>query len=94
MLTAGVSLSPNPTDLPGSAELLRLADGLDGFALIAALVAMVIGAALWALGAHSQNYQHSMIGRRTVFTAIGAAIVIGAAPELINFFFAAGKAVH
>ena len=35
----------------------------------------------------------SMAGRRAVVTAIGAAILIGAAPELINFFFSTGLSV-
>lgn len=91
---ASVSITPTPSDLPGSAELQKLANGLDGWALVLALVALVIGAAMWALGSHSQNMHHSMIGRRTVLTAILAAIVLGAAPALINFFFSAGSAVH
>lgn len=94
MLFANVSLTPTSTDLPGSAELQKLANGLDGIALMLALIALVIGAALWALGSHSQNMHHSMIGRRTVLTSILAAAVLGAAPVLINFFFSAGTAVH
>lgn len=94
MLFANVSLTPVSKDLPGSAELQKLANGLDGIALMLALVALVIGAALWALGSHSQNMHHSMIGRRTVLTSILAAMVLGAAPVLINFFFSAGTAVH
>jgi hypothetical protein len=94
VIFAGVKITPTPTDLPGSAELQKLANGLDGWALILALVALIVGAAMWALGSHSQNLHHSMIGRRTVLTSIAAAIVLGAAPALINFFFAAGSAVH
>jgi hypothetical protein len=33
-------------------------------------------------------------GRRAVLTSMVAAILIGAAPALINFFFSAGLAVH
>jgi hypothetical protein len=33
-------------------------------------------------------------GRRAVLTSLIAAILIGAAPELINFFFNAGVAVR
>ena len=91
---ANVHLNPTPSDLPGSAELQRLADGLGGWALIGALVAPVIGAVLWALGAHSQNMHQSRTGRRAVMASIAAAILIGAAPALINFFFSAGLAVH
>ena len=91
---ADVHLNPTPTDLPGSAELQRLANGLAGWALIGSLVALVIGAVLWALGAHSQNMHQSMTGRRAVMASVAAAILIGAAPALINFFFSAGVAVH
>ena len=50
------------------------------WALIAALVGLVIGAAAWALGVHSQNYQQSMVGRRAVLVSGLAALLIGAAP--------------
>jgi hypothetical protein len=33
-------------------------------------------------------------GRRAVLTSLAAAILIGAAPTLINFFFNAGLKVH
>jgi uncharacterized protein HemX len=71
-----------------------LANGLAGWALVAALIALVVGAALWAFGNQSQNMHQSIAGRRTVVTALGAAILIGAAPALINFFFHTGLAVH
>jgi hypothetical protein len=37
---------------------------------------------------------HSAQGRRAVLTSLGAAILIGAAPTLINFFFKTGLSVH
>lgn len=89
-----VTLSPTASDLPGSAELQKLVNGLAGWALIGALVALVVGAAVWALGSHSQNFHQSSAGRRAVLAAIAAAILIGAAPELINWFFSAGGAIH
>ncbi len=94
MNVAGVSLTPSPTDLPGSAALQRLANGLAGWALIAALIGLVIGAAMWALGSHSQNMHQSMTGRRAVVASLAAAVLIGAAPTLINFFFTTGSSVH
>jgi hypothetical protein len=33
-------------------------------------------------------------GRRAVLTSLVAAVLIGAAPELINFFFKTGLSVH
>jgi hypothetical protein len=57
-------------------------------------VALLLGALLWAIGSHTQNMHQSSQGRRAVLTSLVAAILIGAAPELINFFFNAGVAVH
>jgi MFS family permease len=89
-----VTLSPNAGDLPGGNVLQQLTNGLAGWALIGALVALVIGAAAWALGSHANNYQQSYIGRRTVLVAGLAALLIGAAPAIVNFFFHAGQGVH
>src|SRR5579863_10505571 len=92
--------SPTPSDfkptagaLPGGAALLHLIDGLGGWALMLALAGLVIGAALWAIGSHSQNYQQSYVGRRAVLVSGVAALLIGAAPTLINFFFNTGHGI-
>jgi hypothetical protein len=94
MHLADVTLSPSPTALPGSAALQQLANGIASWALIGALVALLIGAALWAVGSHTQNMHQSMAGRRAVVTSLLAAVLIGAAPSLINFFFKTGISVH
>lgn len=94
MLIAGVSLTPSTSALPGGAALQQLANGIASWALIGALVALLIGAALWAVGSHTQNLHHSMAGRRAVLTSLVAAVLIGAAPSLINFFFNTGLAIH
>lgn len=92
-ITANVSMTPSPTALPGSAVVQRLIDGLGWWALVLALGGLLIGAAIWAVGAHSQNYQQSYAGRRAVLVCGLAAFVIGAAPAIVNFFFNAGQAV-
>lgn len=89
-----VTLQPTPGKLPGGAALQSLANGIGGWALILSLVGLVVGAALWALGAHSQNYQQSFVGRRAVLVSGLAALLIGAAPAVINFFFHTGLSVH
>jgi len=91
---ADVILSPDAGNLPGSQVLQNLTNGLGGWALVVALVGMLAGAAIWALGAHSQNLHQSFAGRRTVLVSGLAALVIGAAPALVNFFFHAGQGVH
>jgi hypothetical protein len=94
ILQADVTLTPDPGQLPGGEVLQHLTNGLGGWALIGALVALVIGAAAWALGSHAQNFQQSVTGRKTVLVAGLAALLIGAAPAIINFFFHAGQGVH
>ena len=94
MIPADVTMTPDPGNLPGGALLQHLTNGLGGWALIGALVALLIGASAWALGSHSQNYQQSLTGRKTVLVAALAALLIGAAPAIINFFFHAGQGVH
>ncbi|MHB8318049.1 MAG: DUF6112 family protein [Acidimicrobiales bacterium] len=91
---ANVTLSPNTGALPGGATLQQLTNGIGGWALVLSLVGLVIGAAAWALGAHSQNYHQSFSGKRAVLISGLAALLIGAAPALINFFFHAGTGVH
>jgi|SRR5271163_4321457 len=91
---ADVVLNPDPTQLPGGGTLQQLTNGLGGWALIAALIGLLIGAAAWALGSHSQNLQQSFVGRRTVLISGLAALIVGAAPTLINFFFHTGSTLH
>jgi type IV secretory pathway VirB2 component (pilin) len=89
-----VTLQPSVTSLPGGALLQQITNGLGAWALILALIGLIVGAAMWAIGAHSYNYQQSYSGRRTVLASEGAALVIGAAPALVNFFFHAGQGIH
>jgi MFS family permease len=89
-----VTLTPDPGSLPGGTTLQQLTNGIAGWALMLSLVALVIGAAAWALGAHSQNYHQSYTGRRAVLVSGLAALIIGAGPTLINFFFHTGTGLH
>jgi hypothetical protein len=94
MLFANVNLTPSTSALPGSAALQQIANGIAAWALIGALVSLLLGAALWAVGSHTQNMHQSSQGRRAVLTSLVAAVLIGAAPTLINFFFNTGLSVH
>jgi hypothetical protein len=92
-LAAGsvIQLSPNSSGLPGGSVLQSLVNGLGWWGLIAALAGLIIGAATWALGAHTNNYQHATTGRRAVLVSAAAALIIGAAPTLLGFFYSAGQ---
>jgi Family of unknown function (DUF6112) len=92
-VTTFANFKPTAGALPGGSTLLTLVDGLGGWALILALAGLLIGAALWAIGSHSQNYQQSYVGRRAVLVSGVAALLIGAAPTLIGFFFSTGQGI-
>lgn len=89
----GLSVNPSASSLPGATQLQTLIDGLGFWALLAALAGMLIGAVLWAVGHHSSNYQQAYSGRKGVVVSGAAAMVIGAAPALIHFFFNLGSQV-
>ena len=90
---ADVGLKPNLSSLPGAATLQALMNGVAGWALIGALAALLVGAVSWALGSHSQNMHQSMAGRRAVSASIVAALLIGAAPNLVNWFYNIGHGI-
>lgn len=87
----GVDLTPSASGLPGTTVLQSLLNGIAFWGLLAALAGLVIGAATWALGAHSNNYQHTSTGRRAVLVSGAAALLIGAAPAILGFLFGAGR---
>lgn len=90
-----VSFDPGDTTaLPGSSTLGHLANGIGTFALIAAMIGVIVGAVMWAFGHYSQNYQQALNGRRGVLVSGLAAILIGAAPVLVNFFLGVGEKVR
>ncbi len=89
----GVSLSPSDSALPGSSVLHGIANGLGSWALIAAMLGIVVGAVIWAFGHYSQNYQQAYNGRRGVMVSALAAVLIGGAPRIVNFFFSQGLKV-
>ncbi|HWE55664.1 MAG TPA: DUF6112 family protein [Acidimicrobiales bacterium] len=88
-----VSMNPDASQLPGSTLIQSLANGLGGWALIAAMLGVVIGAITWAFGNYSQNYQQAYNGRRGVLISGLAAVLIGGAPYIINFLTNKGAGI-
>ncbi len=86
MLIPAVTAHPNPRGLPGSNVLQQLVDGAEAWALAIALLGAFIGAAMWAVASHSHNHQYAGRGRMAALISGAAALVVGAAPGLVNFF--------
>jgi hypothetical protein len=82
----GVSAHPNLTALPGSNVLQQLVNGAEAWALSIALLGAFVGAALWAVASHTHNHQFAARGRMAALISGASALVVGAAPGLVNFF--------
>jgi Family of unknown function (DUF6112) len=85
-VAAAVTAHPNLTGLPGSNVLQQLVNGAEAWALAIALLGAFIGAALWAVASHTHNHQYAGRGRMAALISAAAALVVGAAPGLVNFF--------
>ena len=83
---ADVTATPDPTGLPGSNVLQQIVNGADAWALAITLLGTLVGAAMWAVSSHTNNHQYAARGRMAAFVSAGSALVIGAAPALVNFF--------
>ena len=88
-----VDVNPNPNDLPGGAVIQQLLDGLAGWALFGSLAALLVSAIVWALGANGGNYHAANKGKTGVLVSAVTALLVGAAPALINFFNQLGTKV-
>lgn len=85
-----VAARPDGSKLPGFAQLQDLTGGIYAFCLVAALVAFVLGCAAWGFGSLSANYGAASVGKRATGTALLAALLLGSAPFIVNFFINAG----
>lgn len=86
-----VNISPNVSGLPGISELQKIVGALLTVGVIAALAGLVIAAIVWAVGNHSANPTLAGRGKTGVLVACVAALLVGGADTLINFFASAGR---
>ena len=85
-ITGAVSARPDLHGLPGSNVLQQLVNGAEAWALTIALLGAFVGAGLWAVASHTHSHQYAARGRMAALISGAAALVIGAAPGLVNFF--------
>ncbi|MDQ4110390.1 MAG: DUF6112 family protein [Actinomycetota bacterium] len=83
----GVNVTHNTNGLPGIAQLREIVGAVMTVALILSVLALLVAAIVWALGANSSNPHLAGRGKVGVLVALGAAIVTGASVTLINFFW-------
>lgn len=85
-IIAAVSATPDPSGLPGSNVLQQLVDGAEAWALAITVLGAFVGAGLWAVASHTNNHHYAARGRMAAIVSAASALVIGAAPGLVNFF--------
>jgi hypothetical protein len=83
---AVVTAHPDLQGLPGSNVLQQLVNGVEAWSLVIALLGAFIGAALWAVASHTHNHQYAARGRMAALISGASALIVGAAPGLVNFF--------
>lgn len=90
---AGVAadISPNSNGLPGINSLSNIVGALLTIGLIACVAGLVMAAIVWAIGTHSSNPHLGSRGKTGVLVALVAAMLIGGANVLVDFFVTAGK---
>ena len=86
VIHAAVTAHPDLQGLPGSNVLQQLVNGAEAWSLVIALLGAFIGAGLWAVASHTHNHHYAARGRMAALISGAAALIVGAAPGLVNFF--------
>jgi hypothetical protein len=92
-LPLDIRIDPNSNGLPGISQLKSIVGASMTIGLVLAVLALIISAIVWALGANSSNPHLAGRGKLGVLIALGAAIVCGSSVTLVNFFWNVGQQV-
>ena len=84
---------PIRTGLPGISTLSNMVGALLTVGLIACVAGLVLAAIVWAIGSHSSNPHLAGRGKSGVLVAFVAAVLIGGANVLVDFFVTTGKGI-
>src|SRR4029450_3818237 len=77
-----VNFTPDFDAIPGAGPVQQLINGIGAFALLRALVGIIIGGAMWGVGSLSSNYHQAAVGKRATLYSVVGAIIVGAAAAL------------
>lgn len=88
-----IDIDPNSNGLPGINQLSTIVGAVMTVGLILAVLALIISAIVWAIGANSSNPHLAGRGKLGVLISCGAAIICGASVTVVNFFWGVGQAV-
>jgi hypothetical protein len=83
-------LTPNPGGAPGASGVQSAIDVIAAYALYASAAGFLLGVAVWAIGGRIGNDYTATGGKVGMFTSLGVAFAIGAAPQLLQWAFGLG----
>ena len=83
---ADIQVPANNNGLPGMSAFLKIVGALITFGFLAAVAGIVIGAIVWSLGSHNANAHHADRGKLSVLVSSAAAVLVGSAVGIVNFF--------
>jgi hypothetical protein len=86
LVLADIHIEQNPRGLPGVEAAVRVVGALLTFGLIACVAGIVLGAMVWAVGSHAANPHHASRGKTGVIVSSVAAVLVGSAETIVNFF--------
>ncbi|RPF28594.1 DUF6112 family protein [Georgenia muralis] len=93
VILAQIDIAPNTDGLPGITQLRTIVGAVMTVGLILAVLALIVAAIVWAMGANSSNPHLAGRGKSGVLVALGAAVLCGGAVTLVNFFWDLGQTV-
>ena len=93
LLPQDINIGPNSNGLPGIEQLKSIVGATMTVGRILAVLALIVSAIVWPLGANSSNPHMAGRGKFGVLIGLGAAIITGASVALVNFFWNVGQSV-
>ena len=79
--------------IPGLARFKGIVAAMVPFALVGCVLAVIVGAAVWALGGFTNSPHRATAGKTTVLWALVAAVIIGAAGFIVGWAHTQGTTI-
>ena len=91
--TGNLRIAANSANAPLYNQIKPIVGWLIQYGGIAAVAAVVLGGAGWALGERIGMDRMSLVGKMGVFTGLGLALLTGCCVSLVNFMITSGASV-
>lgn len=90
---AQVNVNPSSGELPGGAQLQNIINGASWWATMFCLLAAVLAGGAMALSRYFQNSHYEQKSKVAALGAAGGAVLVAAAPKIINWATTLGRSV-